>query len=310
MTATNHHLIPLTIDLNQSSTIFDHVKNGVVITDQNSKILYVNPGFTTVTLYSKEEVMGENPGMLHSGKHDKNFYLEMWAQITNYGYWEGEIWNRKKTGEVYPELLTISKLTTTDPAQCYYIAIFSDITFLKNDIRKNLHLAFYDPLTELPNRHLYFDRVKKIINDIKHKKLKSVVVFYMDLDNFKNVNDTHGHSVGDKLLKIVGERLAALTRYGDTIARIGGDEFTAIITAGTSKSMIVKFAKRIVKKIEEPYHIDGHLIKISISIGISFYPQDASDVETLLSGADRAMYNAKKSGSKINCYDSSSTTSE
>lgn len=292
------------VDLNNQMNVFDFISNGILITDEHSVILYTNPAFSKITEYSKEELKGGNPGMIHSGQHDKIFYQNMWKQIAEHGFWTGEIWNRRKSGQIYPALLTISKVTQKDSERSFYIAISSDISFLKKDISKKLHLAFYDPLTALPNRNLYLDRVNYVVNSIKNDKNKSVVIFYMDLDKFKQVNDTYGHCVGDKLLKNVGERLASMVRLGDIIARIGGDEFSVIITSTADKELVVNFAKRILKIIEEPFHIDDHLLNISISIGISFYPDDTDDVETLLIYADRAMYNAKQQGTKIVRYDS------
>lgn len=303
MITNNIHEAIFSVDLNSQTTIFDYISNGILITDEHSIILYTNPAFTKIREYSKEELKGGNPGLLHSGQHDKIFYQEMWKQLTEHGFWEGEIWNRRKSGQIFPELLTISKVAQSGAERFYYIAVSSDISFLKKDINKKLHLAFYDPLTTLPNRNLYFDRVNYVVDSIKDDKKKSAVIFYMDLDKFKQVNDTYGHCVGDKLLKNVGERLTSMVRSGDIIARIGGDEFSVIITSTSDKDSVVNFAKRILKVIEEPFHIDDHLISISISIGISFYPNDTNDVETLLTYADRAMYDAKKSGKKIVRYD-------
>lgn len=292
----------LLINLESSPIIFDYISNGIVITDQHSTILYTNPTYTKITGYSKEEVLGKNPGILHSGRHGKSFYEDMWKEISKHGFWNGEIWNRRKSGEIYPEFLTISKINQVNTNNVLYIGIFADISFLKKDISKKLHLAFYDPLTELPNRVLYLDRVNKSLEGAKEGGKKTVVVFYMDLDKFKQVNDTYGHCVGDKLLKMVGERLAAITRAGDTIARIGGDEFAAILASNFDKQSVNDFSKRILHEIEKPFLIDGHDINISISIGISFYPDDAEDMEKLLIEADKAMYIAKKTGSKIEFY--------
>lgn len=293
------------INLDEKKIIFDFIKNGILITNQDSIICYTNPAFTGITGYTKEEVGGQNPGMLHSGRHDVNFYKSMWQNIVDNGFWEGEIWNRRKSGEIYPEFLTISKINQAGTDDFFYIAIFSDITFLKKDISKKLHLAFYDPLTELPNRNLYLDRVNKAMARVANKPEKGVVIFYMDLDRFKKVNDTHGHCVGDKLLNMVGKRLLTITRESDTIARIGGDEFAAIVTSDCDKKFVVDFAKRIVNSIEKPFSIDGHQIDISISIGISFYPHDADNLDSLLAAADKAMYLAKKSGTRIECFDNS-----
>lgn len=287
------------INLNSSPIVFDYIQNGITITDENSTILYTNPGFSRITGYTKEEAKGNNPGILHSGRHELEFFQKMWSDIKNKGFWEGEIWNRRKTGEVYPEYLTISKICHGDSDHYYYMAVFSDISYLEKDVEKKLYLAFYDPLTELPNRNLYMDRVNKTIELAKAESQKAVVIFYMDLDKFKQVNDTYGHFMGDQLLKAVGKRLKSITRAEDTIARIGGDEFAAILISDCKRDSVLEFAKRIVNDIEKPFLINDHEINVSISIGISFYPQDTDKVETLLSNADKAMYIAKKSKSQI-----------
>lgn len=290
------------INLHHQPIIFDYINNGITITDKNSSILYTNPAFTKITGYSKEEAKGENPAILHSGRHDHQFYKDMWQKINSQGFWEGEIWNRRKSGELYPEYLTISKLSQGDESDFLYIAVFSDISYLKKDITKKLHLAFYDPLSELPNRSLFLDRVNQSIENAKNDSDKTIAIFYMDLDKFKHVNDTYGHCVGDELLKLVGKRLASIVRVGDTIARVGGDEFTALLTTTVDKLSVSHFAQRILDSIEKPFIIDSHKIDISISIGISFYPQDAHTVDDLLANADKAMYIAKKSGTKIVSY--------
>lgn len=295
-------MLNVKLDLQKHPIIFDYIKNGITITNQHSIIIYTNPAFTTITGYTSEDVMGKSTGMLHSGRHDDTFYKSMWKNINEKGFWEGEIWNRKKSGTIFPEYLTISRIEQDDVNDFLYIAVFSDISFLKEDISKKLHLAFYDPLTELPNRNLYMDRVNKIIEDAKTSVNKKVVVFFMDLDKFKQVNDTHGHCVGDKLLKMVGQRMASITRESDTVARIGGDEFAAIITSNCDKEAVIAFAQRIVEHLERPFQIDEHEVNISISIGISFYPNDASDLDVLLKNADQAMYIAKKDKTKIRCH--------
>ena len=292
------------IDLPSLELIFEHVKNGITITDEHSTILYTNPEFTRITGYSKEDVLGGNPGMLHSGRHDESFYRNMWNSILSKGFWEGEIWNRRKSGEIYPELLTISKIKQASSDSIFYIAVFSDVSFLVEDIDHTMHLAFYDPLTELPNRTLYLDRVKNVIQSAKDHPDFMAAIMFMDLDKFKPVNDTYGHVVGDKLLKMVGQRLSALTRSGDTIPRIGGDEFAGILAANCNKELADHIAKRIIDAIQAPFQIDGRDIHVSISIGVSLYPVNSTNFDALIANADKAMYTAKKSGTKIAFYDS------
>lgn len=286
------------INLDNLLNIFNMVNNGVTIADKNSNILYTNPAFTKITGYTKEDVKGENPGMLHSGRHDKLFYQKMWQQIAENGFWEGEIWNRKKNGEIYPELLSITKIKKIGSDDFYYIAIFSDISFLKEDIEEKLHLAFYDPLTQLPNRNLYLDRVNQAIENARFTK-HQMAVFFMDLDKFKQVNDTFGHCAGDELLTLVGKRLGSVIRAGDTIARIGGDEFTAILAAPCEEKFCQGIANRMVEAIEKPFLVDGNTVNVSISIGISIFPDDSHVSDDLLKKADQAMYVAKKNKLKV-----------
>lgn len=281
----------LLIDFKAKPRILDSIQNGIIITDEHSRTIYTNPAFTRITGYSAAEMLGKNPGILHSGKHKNAFYTKMWKSILTKGFWEGEIWNRRKSGQVFPEFLTISKVTLLNSEHVFYFAIFSDLTFLKKDIEKKLHLAYYDPLTHLPNRTLYLDRLHHVT---RHKKTpaKKVAILFMDLDKFKNVNDQYGHCMGDKLLRIVGKRLSSLMRPGDTIARMGGDEFTAIIEY-KDKEAVNALATRISEAINQPFVIDDHVFNISISIGISYYPEDAITSDKLLKMADKNMYGAK-----------------
>ena len=287
------------INLKEEKRIFDLVKNGMTITDVNSTIIYVNPAFTTITGYDKSDAIGNNPGMLHSGYHGKDFYEQMWTDITNKGAWEGEIWNRRKSGQIYPAYLTISKIHLANSEQLFYLAIFSDITYLKSDIKNKYHLAFYDPLTELPNRNLFLERVNEIPNNKLDEK---TALLFMDLNEFKHVNDTYGHCVGDKLLKLIGKKLSNIARREDTFARVGGDEFVAIVAFNNDEPWLTNYANRIVHAIEQPFVIDGNKINVSISIGISIYHKDADNVEQLIEYADKAMYHAKRHGSRIQYY--------
>lgn len=294
--------IQLAISGSERSNIFEYIENGILITDCDSKIVYANPAFSRICGYSNEELLGRNPGMLHSGRHDKKFYEAMWNSLKEKGYWEGEIWNRRKSGEIFPVYLTISSLIGVDNYECNYIAIISDISYLKKDVYKKLKLAMYDPLTELPNRTLYRDRVSHALKHAKTNPDIKHAILFMDLDKFKQVNDTYGHLVGDTLLKLVAERLSSVMRAGDTIARVGGDEFTAIFNNITNQSDIKQLTHRIVETIEKPFIIDGHKIEVSISIGVCIYPADGHLVDDLLAGADKAMYKAKRDKSKVEFY--------
>ncbi len=298
----NTSMLYIKIFLNEPAhgNVFEYIQNGITITDADSRIVYTNPAFTRITGYSAEEALGNNPGMLHSGRHDKSFYEDMWKSIKEQDYWEGEIWNRQKSGVIFPEYLTISAVNLNEDNARHYIAIFSDISYLKADIYRKLKLAFYDPLTELPNRTLYIDRVNHLLKSSANTPTTKHAILFMDLDKFKQVNDTHGHLVGDHLLKMVGERLTAIVRAEDTVARVGGDEFTAVLKNIKDKADVDALAKRMVDSIEKPFLIDGHKIEISISIGISIFPSDAHKIEELLNGADKAMYEAKRNKTKVN----------
>ena len=195
--------------------------------------------------------------------------------------------------------MTISKVHLANSEQLFYLAIFSDITYLKGDIKNKYHLAFYDPLTELPNRNLFLERVHMIPDNKLDEK---TALLFMDLNKFKQVNDTFGHCVGDKLLKLVGSRLVTITRKEDTLARVGGDEFVAIIALNNEESWLKNYANRIVHAVEQPFVIDENKINISISIGISIYPKDTDNIDQLIEDADKAMYHAKRHDLRIQYY--------
>ncbi|MCF6766720.1 sensor domain-containing diguanylate cyclase [Thiotrichales bacterium 19S3-7] len=245
--------------------LFDRVKNGITLTDENSKILYVNPAFSEITGYSKDDVIGGNPGILRSGYHDEAFYKKMWENIDNFGFWEGEIWNRQKSGKLYPSLLTITKLKNSDKKVSNYLAVFSDISFLEADNTEKINLAFYDPLTKLPNRLALEDQFNKTISAHKRKYYNKLVelqnkdkilILFFDLNKFKQVNDTYGHVVGDKLLKNVASRLQSVMRSTDIIARFGGDEFVGIIPGITTAFEIKEYCSRILEAFVAPFKID------------------------------------------------------
>lgn len=298
--------IKLLLQENEPNNVFEYIQNGIMVTDRHSNVVYVNPAFTRISGYSSAEIIKQNPGVLHSGRHDKEFYESMWSAIQKNGYWEGEIWNRRKSGVIYPEYLTISSLSDLNGNICYYVGVFSDICDLKIDMYKKLKLAFYDPLTELPNRVLYHDRVEKVLKDSAENSNTCHAIFFMDLDKFKFVNDTYGHLAGDQLLKEVGQRLSSVIRAGDTVARIGGDEFTAVLHNVNNKAYVEDVAKRMVEAVEKPFNIAGIEVTPDISIGISLYPHDATDPDELISCADKAMYAAKRQHTKIQYYEKSS----
>ncbi len=278
-----------------SQTIIDNMVEGVVITNVRTEIISVNRAFSAVTGYRKQEVIGKTPSLLQSGRHDKKFYQEMWASIQHKGLWHGEIWNRRKNGELYPELLTITAIKDPHGQITNYLGVFTDITVKKISEDQLLHLAYHDSLTGLPNRLLCMDRLKQAVAHAKRKEYL-VAVLYVDLDGFKEINDSLGHATGDRLLQKVANRLQNLVREEDTVTRLGGDEFVVILVDITNQDHAAKVASTIADACREPFEFAGHEFKLSASIGISLYPTDETNPKKLIALADKAMYAAKSQG--------------
>jgi diguanylate cyclase (GGDEF)-like protein/PAS domain S-box-containing protein len=275
--------------------MFDNSGEAILITDANQKIIAVNPAFYAITQYSEEEVIGQNPNILRSGRQDEKFYQAMWRAINETGLWQGEIWNRRKNGEIYPEWLSIGTVKNAHNEIINYIALFSDITKRKEAEAHIEHLAHYDSLTHLPNRALFADRLKhSLISGARNNK-KSALLF-LDLDKFKSVNDTLGHLAGDMLLQSVANRLKSCVRESDTICRQGGDEFMILLDEVSGRDDAEKVARKIIAAMSEPHQIAQQELVITFSIGISICPDDAADDEMLIKHADDAMYHAKESG--------------
>ncbi len=285
--------------LELSTHVFSDTQEGITITDSKGNIVDVNPAFCRITGYSREEVIGQNPRFLNSGKQDRQYYVEMWETLAKQGYWKGEIWNRKKDGALFAELLTISEVKNAQGEVTHYIGIFLDITDCKEQQQKLEFMAHYDVLTRLPNRVLFYDRFVQAMAHCKREGTLLAICF-LDLDNFKPVNDNYGHNVGDKLLIEVSERIKANVREEDTVSRQGGDEFTLLLAGFKNFKPCEKIIERVLEALAQPFMIDNHYIQISASLGITIYPQDNSDVDTLLRHADQAMYQAKLVGK--NCY--------
>ncbi len=281
--------------LKLSSRVFSDTHEGIIITDANRIIIDVNPSFSEITGYSRDEAIGQNPRILSSGKQNKEFYASMWQEVKKSGHWQGEMWNRNKSGKEFAELVTISSLQDTKGDTTNYVGVFTDITYIKFQQDNIKKMAHYDALTNLPNRVLLTDRFNQALAHTKRSGTMLAVCF-LDLDNFKPVNDTYGHDVGDKLLIEVARRLESTVRHEDTISRIGGDEFSLLLGDIDSIAKCYELLERIIKSIGETYFFDEQEINISASIGVSLCPLDDVELDVLLRHADQAMYRAKQQG--------------
>jgi len=279
--------------------------DAVMITDAKGIIQSVNPSFCKLTGYSADEALGQTPSLLSSGQHDQLFYQQMWQGLQQQGYWQGEIWNKRKNGEIYPEWLSISAVRNDQGAINQYAAIFSDITERKKREQKIHELAYFDELTGLANRRLFQDRLEQALANAKRHHHQLAVLF-LDLDLFKRINDTLGHQAGDEALRQVAKRLQKASRAGESVARLGGDEFTMLVPECETKEEIVKLAQRIVAQFELPFQIQQNELALTTSVGISIYPQHGHTASELLKCADAAMYQAKESGrNNYSIYNSS-----
>ncbi|MFH0934008.1 MAG: diguanylate cyclase [Pseudomonadota bacterium] len=275
--------------------MFDNSSEAIVITDANRHILAVNPAFVEITGYTADEVMGRDPKLLSSGKQRMEFYKQMWKSLNELGQWQGEIWNRRKSGEVYPEWLSIGVVRNAKGEVINYISLFSDITKRKESEARIEFLAHYDSLTRLPNRALFADRLRQaLITDARAGK--KTALLFLDLDRFKAVNDTLGHLAGDMLLQSVAGRLQSCVREADTVCRQGGDEFLILLPGINGAEDAGMVARKIVAAMSGGHQIGDHELNITFSIGISICPDDAQDDETLIKHADDAMYRAKERG--------------
>lgn len=281
--------------LRLAARVFDRAGDAILVTDAEGRISTANPVFVKITGYSLEEALGRTPGeLLRSGKQSKAFYDDMWRALKADGNWHGEIWNKRKNGEIYPEWLTINRLDDDNGKIEHYIAVFSDLSDIKNAQSRADYLATHDPLTTLPNRNLFHDRLRQSIASARREKNMTALLF-IDLDEFKMVNDSLGHDAGDSLLKVVSERLLTCVRDVDTIARLGGDEFTAILD-DCPPAQAEHIARRMLDELSRSFELAGQRVFVSCSIGIAFYPDDGEDSATLVQAADTAMYRAKEAG--------------
>jgi len=278
-----------------SARVFSETHDGITIVDVDMNIIDVNPAFVKITGYSLDEVFGKDPRILSSGKQSPEFYQDMWQEINEHGHWQGEIWNRKKNGDIYAELLTISELLDDTGNVINYIGVFSDITQSKRQQEKLNHMAHYDVLTGLPNRALFVDRFQQAIAHSKRTETQLAICF-LDLDDFKLINDGYGHNIGDQVLIDVSQRIKDAIREEDTVSRQGGDEFTLLLGNIESMRKCEHLLERILDTLTEAFIIDDYSHRISASIGFTLYPFDDSNLDTLLRHADKAMYEAKVSG--------------
>ncbi len=286
--------------LRLAASVFMTAREGITITDAAGNILEVNDAFTRITGYTRDEVLGRNPRLLKSGLQDKQFYETMWRLLRDEGQWSGEIWNRAKNGNIYAEHLTINAVRDASGKPVQYVAVFSDITALKEHALELEHMASYDGLTGLPNRALLADRLRQAMSHARRRNQK-IAVAYIDIDGFKAINTQFGHSAGDTLLITLGIRFKAALREGDSLARLGGDEFVAVILDLESVEGGEQVLEKLLAAAAEEVKIDGHSMRVSASIGVTYYPQDEElDEDGLIRQADQAMYQAKLDGR--NCY--------
>ncbi|AHC32810.1 MULTISPECIES: phosphodiesterase DibA [unclassified Pseudomonas] len=281
--------------LRQAAAVFDCTREGVLVTDARGLIVHVNRAFMAITGYRREDVMGQQPSLFKSGRHSSSFYQQMFQTLERTGEWSGEIWNRRKSGEIYPQWQTIRVIHDDHGQLSHYVAVFSDITAIKDSEHELAHLAHHDPLTGLPNRLLFTDRAEQALASAQVHK-RGCALLLLDLDHFKIINDSLGHNVGDQLLKQVSERLAGLFGPGVTLARLGGDEFAVLVESCPQVVQAAALAQRILDAMREPFIFDGHQLFISASIGISLFPSDALSAEQLLRNADSALFKAKSVG--------------
>ena len=278
-----------------AATVFDGMLEGIMVTDAALRILLVNRAFTQTTGYGAEEASGQKPSLLQSGRHDAAFYRAIWQQIERDGLWEGEIWNRRKNGEIYPEWLRIQALSDTTGQRRYYVGIFSDISQHQELRAKLLHMAYYDDLTGLPNRQLLHDRLEQAIAHCARAH-EGFALLYLDLDRFKDLNDTRGHRFGDQVLVACAQRLAGALRTSDTVARVGGDEFVILLDKTWQETAVAETAQKLIDLLARPLDIGSERVYLGASVGIARFPEDGRDADSLIMKADAALYRAKGEG--------------
>jgi diguanylate cyclase (GGDEF)-like protein/PAS domain S-box-containing protein len=274
---------------------FEHMREGVMVTDAQHRIVQVNQAFERITGYDAEEAIGQTPGLLNSGRQSPDFYREFFRSLNESGEWRGEIWNRRKNGDIYPQWLSIKAVYTDDTSVSSHVSVFADITDTKDSERKLWQLAHHDALSNLPNRLLLNARLEHAIQRA-HRNSTQLALLFIDLDRFKNINDSLGHQAGDELLQEIASRLRDAVHEDDTVARLGGDEFVVLAENVPDANSTRRIADRIIARLADPVMVRGKSLVATASIGISFYPTDAQEPEALLQHADAAMYKAKTQG--------------
>jgi diguanylate cyclase (GGDEF)-like protein/PAS domain S-box-containing protein len=288
-------------NLKLAANVIRSSNEAILITDASANIVDVNDAFCEVTGYTREEVIGENPKIMKSGRHDRAFWQEMWHTLRTTGHWKGEVWDRRKNGEVFPKLISIGTVHDEQGEVANFVGIFSDISKIKQTEERLQYLAHHDPLTGLANRVLFRERLERAIKKAEPTGDR-VAVLFMDLDGFKTINDTLGHPVGDEMLAKVARRLVGSVRTRDTVARMGGDEFTLVLSEFSGLRSIDFLSRKIIKKLAEPYQVANRTAYITATIGIALYPDDGQNADRLLQNADTAMYHAKSQGKNRFAY--------
>ncbi|WP_137171941.1 EAL domain-containing protein [Massilia sp. HP4] len=281
--------------LRLSANVLEHIADGVMVLDVHGRIVATNPAFSRITGYAGQEALGRESSLTRGTRNDQAFYDELWRQLDASGFWRGEIWDTRKDGEAYLEALTVSAVRDDDGATTHYVCVFSDITRERESQDQLDHLAHHDALTALPNRLLYHDRLRHAMARAERDG-EQLAVLFIDLDRFKNVNDTLGHHVGDELLKQAAQALSRCLREGDTLARLGGDEFIVLLEDVDGLPGATRVAEKLMAMFEQPFEVSGHELFVTGSVGISLYPQDGRDMHMLIRNADVAMYQAKARG--------------
>ncbi len=282
-----------------AAAVFSNTQEGVVITDPKGRILAANPSVSAITGYDRDQLIGNSMRLLQSGRHDRAFYDALWSSVRSEGFWQGEIWNRRKNGEIYPELLTISTVRDAQGEITNYVGSFADITVFKRSQEHMEHLAHHDGLTGLPNRLLLLSRLEHALSRARRDKGLGAVLF-LDLDRFKQVNDRFGHPAGDALLIAVAKRLRERLRDSDTLARLGGDEFVVVLENLAAADRATEVAQELIARLSEPFDLPGgQRAEIGASIGISLFPKDGMVPGDLIKQADIALYQSKQGGRGI-----------